>query len=332
MSIDMKRLAELFDEKVRLEKLSKNSAVMSNPNYSMALTRARNDIALKALKILKPEEQPVAATPAKPEPPKPEEPQATPLAYPELAVGEKPQEPKATDIYSVISNDAVVQKIEASKELKSIIGSEALSALKAEIASTEAMGKTQEYKTVNISSLSPSAKREALSMDITKLTAKQILDLQKSGRLGAAGKFQITPGTMADMLSGKGLSPEAKDAWQKLGPVKPTDAFTPDTQEKAFVFLILKRRSLTNYVAGKVEDTPKNLSKAADDLAYEFASIPIEKNLGGKRGGTAYPETKNIAKGGPERIRKIKGILRRLRKSGVLAEIFGGNNGSGSTG
>lgn len=141
------------------------------------------------------------------------------------------------------------------------------------------------------------------NVDITKLKIKDIMYRQSlpredPNRLFAVGKYQFIPVTLKEAIANK-----------KLG-VTVEDIFSPQNQEKLFLHLLYKRSSLMAYLSGKSD----NLNAAVDDLAREFASLPLSSGVGNYDGDKAG----NKAKGGMKRVQKIKAILQTIRDSGVF--------------
>lgn len=137
------------------------------------------------------------------------------------------------------------------------------------------------------------------TIDITKLTIGDIIVRQtKSNRdFFAVGKYQFTPNTLQEAI-----------AYPEIG-VKKTDLFSPDNQEKLFMYLLYKRKNLMRYLSGKSDD----INAAVNDLAREFASLPNTSGVG------MYDNTAgNEAKGGISKVNEIKNILKSIRDSGVF--------------
>ena len=141
-------------------------------------------------------------------------------------------------------------------------------------------------------------------LDITQMTINEIMTKQSTKfsngkrELFAVGRYQMIPVTLAEAVKNK-----------KLG-VSSTDLFSPETQEKLFMHLIYKRPYLIGYLTGKSSD----IDAAVNDLAREFASLPMTNGKG------RYDDDKagNKASGGLDRVEKIKSILIALRDSGFI--------------
>jgi hypothetical protein len=182
------------------------------------------------------------------------------------------------------------EKKEEEKKPEPTIG-DPWGALKAEIAKSEgnygAYNRGKSYDT-------PSP-----TIDITKLTVGQVMEMQrKMGKDGkrllfAVGKYQMIPKTLAECVSDS-----------RVG-VSSSDMFDGPTQEKLFMHLIYKRPNLMSYIDGKSD----NIDAAVNDLAAEFASLPMTSGKG------RYDRDKagNKASGGLERVEKIKSILMSIR-------------------
>lgn len=137
-------------------------------------------------------------------------------------------------------------------------------------------------------------------IDITKLTVGQIMKMQntsgpdKKRLLFAVGKYQMIPSTLVEAIK-----------HPKVG-VTVNDLFTPEIQEKLFMYLLYKRTNLMAYIEGK----SNNIDAAVNDLAAEFASLPTTSGKG------RYDKDKagNMASGGLSRVERIKSILNRIRQ------------------
>lgn len=131
---------------------------------------------------------------------------------------------------------------------------------------------------------------------LTAMTLDEVMSAQKLGEVFAVGAYQFVPGTLAEVV--------AKSA------LRGSEMFEADTQNRLASELILgdwKRPSLTRYLVGDWLDTEGNLSKAQNDLAYEWASMPGSDGRGMYDGDSAG----NRSTAELEQVRKI---LRRTRK------------------
>lgn len=97
-----------------------------------------------------------------------------------------------------------------------------------------------------------------LGRNLTDLTIGQVMALQQAGKLHAAGRYQIIPGTMKLIVNRTGISTDAM--------------FDPSTQDKLGLALIYngQRPALAGYLTGKHDD----LHAAMLDMAREWASMP----------------------------------------------------------
>jgi hypothetical protein len=177
----------------------------------------------------------------------------------------------------------------SSNVLGDISGSSSLEDLKNEIASGEG-----DYGSYNRGTAGDTP-RSQRSIDIQDLTVSQVMQLQSQGQLFAVGKYQFIPGTLSEAVRSTGI-----DLNQK---------FDSSTQEQLFPYLIseAKRPKLASYLAGK----SNNEDAAINDLAHEFASIPMTSGRGAYDGDRAG----NKASGGLNRVQKIRSILRGIRNS-----------------
>ena len=97
-----------------------------------------------------------------------------------------------------------------------------------------------------------------LGKNLPDMTMAEVLKFQESGKLFAAGRYQIIPDTM-------------KSSMKRAGVVK-TDIFNAATQDKLAGGLIYgsKRKKLRDYLIGKSDD----INAATLDFAKEWASVP----------------------------------------------------------
>jgi hypothetical protein len=96
-----------------------------------------------------------------------------------------------------------------------------------------------------------------LGRDLTSMTLGQVMSLQSSGSLFAAGRYQIIPSTMREAMSYSGL--------------KPSDMFSAENQDKLAVSLIYEKRP---YLGAYLKGEHNDLNGAALEAAREWASIP----------------------------------------------------------
>ena len=213
--------------------------------------------------------------------------------WPEIQKLNNMQDPNKIKPGQVLKLPSVVEKKEEQIDSKkpSISENDGLNLLKAEIASGE--GNYYAYNR----GMAGDTKKPAI--DITKLTIAQIMAKQNTKmsdgkrELFALGKYQMIPSTLAEAVKNP-----------KVG-VSVNDFFIPDVQEKLFMHLMYKRKNLMDYIEGRSD----NIEAAVNDLAAEFASLPTTSGIG------RYDNDKagNKAKGGLERVEKIKNILKSIR-------------------
>lgn len=165
-----------------------------------------------------------------------------------------------------------------------------LSELKSEISKTEG-----NYNSYNKGKAGDTPKP---TIDITKLTVLQIMQMQKERKLFAVGKYQIIPSTLALIMNNS-------KKWN-LG-VSYENLFDQNTQEKLFLGLLYKQPKVWSYLSGQTDD----VNQAMTALANEFASLPGPSGKGQYDGDSAG----NKASGGLQRAEKIKNILLKLRKN-----------------
>ena len=143
---------------------------------------------------------------------------------------------------------------------------------------------------------SPGGASRYFGKDLTEMTIGEVMELQQSGRLYAAGKYQIIPKTMKGFVSSSGISM--------------TDLFDSSTQEKFKKYVTdVKRPAVGQYLRGESE----NKLEAAQELAREFASIGLAyPEAGRRRGESRYSGTgDNKASISPE---SIEAALEKSRK------------------
>tara|TARA_B100000085_G_scaffold242946_2_gene234560 strand:+ start:904 stop:3879 length:2976 start_codon:yes stop_codon:yes gene_type:complete len=120
---------------------------------------------------------------------------------------------------------------------------------------------------------SPGGAAKYFGKNLTDMTVGEIMELQSQRKLHAAGKYQIVPGTMKDFVA--------------RGGVKKSDMFNSKTQEKFPEYVVnIKRPIVGKYFEGKA-----SLEDAVINLAAEFASIGVPRDM--KRGefGSGYPKS-----------------------------------------
>jgi muramidase (phage lysozyme) len=96
-----------------------------------------------------------------------------------------------------------------------------------------------------------------LGKDLTNMTVGEVMSLQSSGKLFAAGRYQIIPSTMQEAMRYSGINPNER--------------FSPENQDKLAISLIKhKRPELGRYLDGKHND----IRLAMKEMAREWASVP----------------------------------------------------------
>jgi len=137
-----------------------------------------------------------------------------------------------------------------------------------------------------------------LGKNLTDMTVGEIMDLQASGKLFAAGRYQIIPGTMKLAVSRSGVSR--------------SDKFSSSVQDRLGLALIYngQRPRLSSYLQGKSDD----LRGAMVDLAEEWASVPHPDT-----GRSAYPPA-NISSHTVEEVKKAltSARVKKANKGGLL--------------
>ena len=112
--------------------------------------------------------------------------------------------------------------------------------------------------------------KKLTEMTIAEIKEKQaITDPNNSERLFAVGRFQVIPNTLDMAIEGLGLSDDT--------------VFNEETQNKIGKYLITeKRKKVGKYLQG---DNSVSQDEAMLELAKEFASFPVPKDMSFKRGG-----------------------------------------------
>lgn len=132
------------------------------------------------------------------------------------------------------------------------------------------------------------------SMDFSKMTVAQVMELQNlptnhKDKLFAVGKYQIIPDVLREIV--------------KVGILKPSDNFGPESQDKALTYLLGKKRpAIMKFITGGHDD----INKAIDHAAYEWASMQ------NSRGKAQYG---GINAKAPTTVNATKDALLRARKS-----------------
>jgi murein DD-endopeptidase MepM/ murein hydrolase activator NlpD len=130
-----------------------------------------------------------------------------------------------------------------------------------------------------------------LGKNLTDMTVGEVMQAQSSGKLFAAGRYQIIPSTMKLAVSRSGVSLD--------------DRFDAKTQDKLGLALIYKgqRPILSAYLQGKSND----LRGAMIDLAEEWASAPHPDT-----GRSAYPPANKSS----HTVEEVKQALMAARSGG----------------
>ena len=131
-----------------------------------------------------------------------------------------------------------------------------------------------------------------LGKNLTDMTVREIIEHQSSGRLFAAGRYQIIPSTMQMAVSRAGVSPD--------------DMFDTKTQDKLGLALIYngQRPNLSAYLKGD----SNNLHAAMKDLAMEWASAPDPDT-----GASYYPPANKSS----HTVEEVKSALMSARSQGA---------------
>jgi hypothetical protein len=143
-----------------------------------------------------------------------------------------------------------------------------------------------------------------LGKNLTDMTVGQIMELQSSGKLFAAGRYQIIPDTMKLAVSRSGVSRD--------------DKFGPSIQDKLGLALIYngQRPRLSAYLQGKSND----LRGAMEDLALEWASVPHPDT-----GRSAHPPA-NISSHSVDEVKRALQSARKAQKGGIASNISSDGN------
>jgi hypothetical protein len=193
---------------------------------------------------------------------------------------------------SVYHYEAPLVSDEEVKKSLSSTSSPAIENIKSEIAKGEG-----DYNAYNrgVAGDTPATAR---THTLTNLTVGQVMQMQAGGRgsreFFAVGKYQFIPETLRAAVRYTKVDPNAK--------------FDAATQEKLFSYLISaeKRPVLNSYLTGK----SNNREAALNDLAHEFASVPMTS------GASAYGGLAgNAAMGGKARAEKLMNMLEQARNT-----------------
>lgn len=161
---------------------------------------------------------------------------------------------------------------------------------------------------------SPGGASKYFGRNLTDMTVSEVMSLQSSGQLYAAGKYQIIPKTMKGFVS-------------KMG-IKGSDMYDAGTQEKFKEYVINhKRPEVGKYLRGETNDP----TEAAQALAREFASVGLQYAEAGRpRGSSRYAgKGGNRASISPESI--IKALKQDKSGGGVTPSSTSSTPSSGSS-
>lgn len=132
---------------------------------------------------------------------------------------------------------------------------------------------------------------------LASMSLREVMAAQSAGKVYAVGAYQFTPTTMKEVV-------------EHLKP--PLDARFDPVMQNALAAEVLiggwKRMSLSKYLLGDWIENEGNLSKAQNDLAYEWASVPNASGRGWYDGDSAG----NRSSGEVEEVRRA---LRATRKA-----------------
>ena len=131
-----------------------------------------------------------------------------------------------------------------------------------------------------------------LGKDLTEMTVGEVMEHQESGKLFAAGRYQIIPSTMKLAVARAGVSPD--------------DQFSQSTQDKLGLSLIYngQRPRLSSYLRKESD----NLHGAMEDLAMEWASAPHPDT-----GRSYYPPANKSS----HTVEEVKSALMSAREGGA---------------
>jgi hypothetical protein len=131
-----------------------------------------------------------------------------------------------------------------------------------------------------------------LGKNLPDMTVSEVMSHQASGKLFAAGRYQIIPSTMKLAVARAGVSPD--------------DMFDQKTQDKLGLALIYngQRPTLSGYLQGKND----NLHGAMLDLALEWASAPHPDT-----GRSAYPPANKSS----HTVGEVEAALTKAKKMGA---------------
>ena len=95
---------------------------------------------------------------------------------------------------------------------------------------------------------------------LTDLTITEIQSYQSACKLYAVGRYQMIPSTLQAMVTALRISKNSK--------------FTEEIQDRLGTALVdIKRKEISEYLNGKVDDTEANLTRAVYYTAKEWSSV-----------------------------------------------------------
>lgn len=112
--------------------------------------------------------------------------------------------------------------------------------------------------------------------ELTNMTLNQVMEAQKKRTLpfgkgsSAAGKYQMMPYVIAEEAKAAGLNPDK-------------DKFSPENQDKMMLARLKRKRGLDDFLSGKISK-----QQFGNNLAMEFASMPLLSDVKGKKRGQSY--------------------------------------------
>lgn len=153
----------------------------------------------------------------------------------------------------------------SSVPLKPSPGADVLEPLLKLIRDGESRG-SGDYEAVNHGSTGSGRRMAGLS----DLSIREVMAAQDSGKIFAAGAYQITPPVMKELMQRAGLNPD-----------QPFDKAAQDWLATVLVLGGWKRPKLTSYLLGKAD----SLFEAQWDIAHEWAALPLDASGAGAYDG-----------------------------------------------
>jgi len=144
-------------------------------------------------------------------------------------------------------------------------------------------------------------KDSKLDTNITSMTIGDIMKEQASGNLDAVGSMQVIPKTLK--------------SWYKKAGLKTTDKFTKKNQDKLTLALATqKRKRLGRWLRGEKTATQ---AQAAKELAQEWASFPVIRNMKGHYRNVKVGESYYAKEGGINKanhtVKETKDLLNEMK-------------------